>query len=745
MNAADAAMPSVATVLIVDDIPTNLGVAVECLEANGYRVVIAQDGEEGLSRAALVQPDVILLDVMLPGADGFEICRRLKAGAATVGIPVIFMTALTGADDKLAAFDAGAVDYVTKPLQAAEVVARIDTHRKLSNMRRQLQAQNQLLQLHRQQLEREVAARTAELSASNHLLAAEIEVRKRAEAALQTSERQFRSLVENTPDTIARYDLDCRLIYANPRLIEELGGCESCLLNRTPAEFPGGEAANAYQQVILQVLVDAEPNDFEFSWTNSGNRFVVSQIRLTPEFDADGRVVSVLAVGRDITEIDQYRRSIHRLAFYDTLTHLPNRALLVERMRETVAEAAQFGYRFGLMLLDLDRFKDVNDTLGHGMGDLLLCAAAERLVRCARSFDMVARLGGDEFAILLPQLRENDDLAGTAAKIVKAFEQPFQISGREMFISASVGIAVYPSDSADIDALFRFADSAMYHAKNRGRNNFQFYVRELSARAGERVIMEAALRHARANGEFELYYQPQVELAGGRVIGAEALIRWRRHDGSMVTPDKFIPVAEDSGLIVGIGEWVLKTACETAVAWNSGRGDAFKIAVNLSTRQFLQNDLLATVRDILDQTGCRPEWLKLEITESLLLDDGGGVLDTLNAFDAMGLVLSIDDFGTGYSSLSYLNRFPVSQIKIDRSFVSDIPAAEDKAELVKAMISIAQALNLELVAEGVETAEQAAYLERHGCPVGQGYLFGKPMPRAEFEPWLAGLPAPKAS
>jgi len=736
MTHAIFAATAAPTVLIVDDIPVNLGVAVEHLEARGYRVVIAQEGEEGLQRAVLVQPDIILLDVMLPGQDGFEICRRLKADAKTRNIPVIFMTALSEEGDKLAGFKAGGVDYITKPLRIGEVIARVDTHLNLSLMQKQLLAQNQQLQQHRQELKQQVAERTAELSSSNHSLEAEIGERQRAEAALRDSERQYRSLVENTPDTIVRYDRNCRCLYANPNMIKELGGEAERILNRTLAEFPGGNPAIEYQARIGQVFADGRPTDFEWSWQSAEDRQLVSYIRLTPEFDADDGVASVLAVGRDITEIDEYRRNIHRLAFYDVLTNLPNRALLAERMRQTIADAALQGYRFALLLLDLDRFKDVNDTLGHGVGDLLLCDVAERLQHCVRACDMVARLGGDEFAMLLPQVAQGEDMAALADKIVNVFELPFQVSGTELFISASIGIALYPDDSTDIDALFRYADSAMYHAKKQGRNNFQLYARELTTRSSERITLEAALRYARNNDELELYYQPQVDLTSGHITGAEALLRWNRQEGA-VTPDKFIPVAEDSGLIVSIGEWVLLTACKAAVQWNIGRAIPFKIAVNLSTRQFLQNDLLASVRDILQKTQCQPQWLKLEITESLLLDDSSEILEVLNAFDVMELALSIDDFGTGYSALSYLNRFPVSQIKIDQSFVSDIPADQDKSELVKAMIFIAQALHLELIAEGVETREQADYLNTHGCLAAQGYLFGKPMPHAEFETWLA--------
>ncbi|MGZ4977454.1 MAG: two-component system response regulator [Methylobacter sp.] len=724
------------TVLIVDDIPANLGVAVEHLEARGYRVVIALEGEEGLQRADFVQPDIILLDAMLPGRNGFEICRCLKANVKTRNIPVIFMTALMDEDNKLAGFEAGGVDYITKPLRIGELLARVDTHLKLSLIQKQLELQNRQLQQHRQELEQQVAERMVELSSSNRSLEAEIGVRQSAEAALQESERQYRSLVENTPDTIARYDQNCRRLYANQKMIKELGGEIHRIINRTPSEFPGGSSMIDYEECIKQALITGQTDDFELCWQSSEGRQIVSYIRLTPEFGADGKVLSVLAVGRDITEIDQYRRSIHRLAFYDALTDLPNRALLGERMRQTIDNASRHGYRFALVLLDLDRFKDINDVLGHDMGDLLLSAAAERLQYGTRACDMVARLGGDEFAILMPLLKADDDMAAMASKIIQIFEAPFHVSDRELFISTSIGIALYPRDSTDIDTLFRYADSAMYHAKKLGRNNFQFYIRALTAHSAERMALEGALRYARANNELELYYQPQVDLATGQMIGAEALLRWNRGKDGIMSPDKFIPMAEDSSLIVSIGEWVLLTACRAAVNWNAGRSIPFKIAVNLSTRQFLQNDLLVSVQNILQETQCRPEWLKLEITESLLLDDSNEILEVLNTFDIMGLALSIDDFGTGYSALSYLNRFPVSQIKIDQSFVRDIPADQNKAELVKAMIFIAQALHLELVAEGVETREQADYLSMHGCLAAQGYLFGKPMPYAEFAAML---------
>jgi predicted signal transduction protein with EAL and GGDEF domain len=345
----------------------------------------------------------------------------------------------------------------------------------------------------------------------------------------------------------------------------------------------------------------------------------------------------------------------------------------------------------------------------------------------------MARLGGDEFAVLLPGVRGADDPGLVAHKLIAALTAPYLLGGHEIVVSASIGIALYPDDSASIDELFRFADSALSHAKRVGRNNFQFYVTELTARSSERLAMAAALHKAARCGELDVYFQPQVDLRDGTIVGAEALLRWNRPGHGFVPPDRFIPIAEESGLIVEIGEWVLETACRTIVAWNGSREQPIAVSVNVSTRQFIRHDFVATVERVLASTGCRPAWLKLEITESLLLENNEDISRMLDRLHALGLAISIDDFGTGYSALGYLNRFPVSQIKIDRSFVSDIPQDRDTSELVKAILSIAAALRLQVIAEGVEATAQVDYLLEHGCWCVQGYLFGVPMPRAAMD------------
>jgi diguanylate cyclase (GGDEF)-like protein len=415
------------------------------------------------------------------------------------------------------------------------------------------------------------------------------------------------------------------------------------------------------------------------------------------------------------------------------LTGLPNRSLLTDRVRRAIAEGARTGNRFGFMIVGLGHLKEVNDSLGHGAGDALLCEAAVRLQLQMRPCDTVARLGGDEFAVLLPGARGLDDIGLIAPKLVDALTTPYMLDGHEVIVSACIGIALYPNDTVTIDDLFRFAGSALHHAKRDGRNNVRFYETELTARSSERLEMAAALHKAVRCGELELYYQPQIDLRDGTVAGVEALLRWHRPGHGLVAPDKFIPVAEESGLIVEIGEWVLDAACRTAAAWNRTLERPVAVSVNVSTRQFMRHDFVATVERVLAANGCRPDWLKLEITESLLLEDNEEVAHMLGRLYALGLVMSIDDFGTGYSALGYLHRFPVSQIKIDRSFVSGIPQDGNKSELVKAILSIAAALRLQVIAEGVETQTQVDYLLAHDCWFVQGYLSGVPMPAAALD------------
>lgn len=952
------------TILLVDDSPFNLGVVVGNLEERGYDVLVALDGDEALQRIAVASPDLILLDVMMPGLDGFEVCRRLQANPQTAEIPVIFMTSLGGISDKVKGFEAGAVDYITKPLQYDEVRVRIGTHLKLRALQKTLGEKNRKLEaeiiersrleaqlLHdiaeRKQYEQKLAARELEfrtlaenapdniirydsqcrvvylnqnalrtlglpaqellgkmpsefhpdgscsdyeaslkqvlasgelldhyrilpdigkgerrqhirmtperdgqgnvsgvlifgrditeriqseerLVLLNHALgqadpaflledrkiiyanastcrvleygedeiigmhvsdidlhaspemgakiklaleergaymfesfhktksgrifpvevtvssvnfggkprmlslARDISERKCMEAALAASEREARTLIENTPDTIARYDRDCRRTFVNPAFAAQVEGGGAALLDKTPMEFPGGLNSDMYEAKIKAVFASGENDELELHWHDREGREICSHVRLTAEREAAGKVVSVLGIGRDITELNMHRKRIHHMAFYDALTSLPNRSLFNDRLNQMLADAAWRGQLAGVMLLDLDRFKSVNDMLGHQAGDVLLCDAAGRLSCCLRGYDTVARLGGDEFAILLPEVRCGDDLGRVASKILASFNDPFMLEGNEVFISCSIGIAMYPADGEKAEDLLRQADSAMYLAKRSGRNTFRFFSADLMESASERLMLESDLRRGFARGELELYYQPKVSLTDGAMVGSEALLRWNHPRHGMVSPEKFISIAEDCGLIVDIGEWVLHNGCHAACEWNGPGKPMHKVAINLSARQFQSGNLVKIVRKALDVTGCKPEWIELEITESLLLDEDGAVLEALVALRELNITIAIDDFGTGYSSLSYLSRFPIDTLKIDRSFTSRVTEGGHHAELVKAILSIARSLNQEVVAEGVETEEQAGFLRLHGCHIVQGYLYSKPVPKESF-------------
>lgn len=455
------------------------------------------------------------------------------------------------------------------------------------------------------------------------------------------------------------------------------------------------------------------------------------------EYTSDGTPARIKAVTQEITELKAYERQLHELSFYDSVTQLPNRALFIDRFKQALSDSNWHDHRLGVMMLDLDRFKQINDSLGHNIGDDLLKHTALRLQDALRDYDTVARLGGDEFGIILPEIRQATDLAVIADKVVNAFSQPFTLGGREVVVTASVGVALYPNDGEGVDALMQYADAALYHAKSKGRNNFQFYSKELTAHATERLSLESDLRKALERGELELFYQPKVDIGSGALIGAEALMRWNHPSRGMVPPDKFIGIAEDTGLILPMGAWALQAACSASAKWNHGRERALKIAVNLSPRQFESPDFVQSVLATLKATGCQADWIELEITESLLLDSRDDILSMLEALSVAGISIAIDDFGTGYSALSYLTRFPVQILKIDRSFVRGLPADLGSVALVKAVVSLAQSLHMGLVAEGVETDEQAAHLLGLGCEMAQGFLYSKPLPQAKFEERLA--------
>ena len=559
----------------------------------------------------------------------------------------------------------------------------------------------------------------------------DITERRRFDETLARREREFRTLVEHSPDTVARYDRNLRRLYVNPTFVGLAEGGMEALMGKTPSEYPGGPNTILYERELEQVFVTAADRQFELRWQPKGGGQLCQLVRMTPELGPDGTVETVLAIGRDITELHASRDKIHRMAYFDALTGLPNRTSFNETLRRLTCANTQDRLT-AVMMIDMDRFKSVNDTMGHAVGDELLREAAARLLSSVRPGDTVARFGGDEFAVLLPDVRNRRTVEQISSTIIKRLGERFVLNGKEVFISCSLGIALYPIDSSDVDDLLKYADSAMYLAKRSGRQGFRFYTNDLTIEAAANLQLESQLRRAIDRGELELQYQPQVAFRDAEVLGSEALLRWNRPGSGYIAPDQFIPLAEETGLIVDIGRWVLREACRAAAQWNGDGRTLHTVAVNLSARQFQSRGLVPMVEKILADTGCRPEWLELEITESLLLDEDDSVAYALSAFKQMGLSIAIDDFGTGYSALSYLTRFPIDTLKIDRTFVQKVTTDRRHAELVKAILSISHCLGHRVIAEGVETVDQAAFLNVCGCEVAQGFLYSKPLPKSQI-------------
>lgn len=595
-----------------------------------------------------------------------------------------------------------------------------------------------------------VAKRPSADPATNTLLAfsRDITERKQAEEAISSMRTQLLSVLQTIPDMVWLKDMDGVYLLCNHAFERLTGKAASEVVGKADLELFGRERVKTFLESDKAAIEEGTLISEEWVISQENGQSVLLETRKVPVLGAGGEVVGVLGVSRDVTELNASHQKIQQMAFYDPVTSLPNRSLFNDRLRQVVNAASSLGQRASVMLIDIDHFKMVNDTMGHPVGDQLLCQVAARLRESVRDHDTVARLGGDEFAILLPDIRQSDDLGRVANTILERFKECFLLDGKELFISCSVGIALYPDDSADVNDLVKYADSAMYLAKRSGRNSFRFYSKDLTAGAEERMRLESELRRAIERGELELHYQPKVLLDSGAMVGSEALLRWCHPEMGMIPPVRFIPVAEDTGLIVELGRWVLREACQTAVEFNADSQSLHKVAINLSVKQFQSAGLVKSIAEILDETGCRAEWVEIEITESLLLDQKDESLQTLSELRDMGFSIAIDDFGTGYSALNYLARFPIDTLKIDRSFINS--ADRRNEELVKAILSIARCLGQNVVAEGVETAEQAAFLAANGCGSAQGFLYSKALPKAEFialwlRPRLAALSRARCS
>jgi diguanylate cyclase (GGDEF)-like protein/PAS domain S-box-containing protein len=693
------------TILIVDDTPENLAVLSELLQPH-YLVRAANCGMRALQVAAAEpRPDLILLDIMMPDMDGYTVLEHLKADPATREIPVIFVTALTGSEDEQRGIDLGAVDYITKPVRPAIVLARVRAHLEIKRARDRLRDENAWL-----------------------------------EAEIVRRNRQRELILMSAAEGIYGTDPDGYISFINPAAAALLGYAREELLGRHAHETlhrlrPDGSPYPVDDCPLMNSLSGtlSIKNMETVFWRKDGMPLEI-ELSCQPIVEGDvprGTVVTF----RDIGERKRYLAEIERKSNFDDLSGLPNRNLLADRLAQGIERCRMAGDALAVLLLNLDRFKSINDSLGHTAGDEVLREVARRLSAHAPAGVTLARTEGDEF-VLVAKIDDPDEIARLATPLLIALAAPYHIEERQFFLSASIGVAVYPRDGENGEILLQNAGAAMVKAKIAGGNSYSFYAAEMNARALERLDMENGLRRALDRGELVLHYQPQLSLKSGAIIGAEALVRWQHPERGLVPPGEFIPLAEESGLIVPLGEWVLRTACAQNKRWQEAGLPPISIAVNLSARQIAATDLVQLAAAILQESQLDPKYLELELTESMVMADAEAFINATERLKGLAITLSIDDFGTGFSSLSYLKRFAIDRLKIDQSFVRDLTQDPNSAAIALAIISLSHNLGLSVIAEGVETQAQLNYLRTHNCDEMQGFHFSRPLPAADFEALL---------
>jgi len=700
-------------VLIVDHEDRNRRLLGALLRPEGYVTRSAANGPEALASIAADPPDLILLDVMLPGIDGNEVARVLKSDRATRNIPIIMVTAQTDRAARLVALQAGAEDFLAKPVDRAELWLRVRNLLRLKEL-------NDFLTHHRALLEDEVKARTWDL-------------------------QRFRTAMDLTGDAIFLVDRrTMRFVEVNATAAQMFGYTRQELLELGPTALRP-ETREQLEDQYDAAIGQGTTRTTETMRRKDGSLVPVEAHRHAHRSGDDWIIVAVL---RDITERKEAEERLEHLAHYDALTGLPNRTLFHDTLATTLVRASACGWSTAVLFIDLDHFKHVNDTLGHAGGDELLVQVSGRLITSARSRDTVGRLGGDEFAIILVMGDGAQDPLAIATRVQDALREPFELNGQELMVTASIGITVHPDDAHEPDTLIKYADTAMYQAKQAGRDTIRFFTTQMNKDVLARRELEVALRRAVKNGEFVLHYQPKVRLESGRPAGLEALLRWERPGVGLVPPKDFIPALEETGLILEVGSWVINAACRQIDLWRHSRVGAVQVSVNVAGMQLMEGDLEGDVARAHQDSGIPPHLLELELTESTLMANTDHSIATLENLKARGVGISIDDFGTGYSSLAYLRRFPIDKLKIDISFIREITSNADDAAIAFAIIQMAHSLNLDVVAEGVETEAQLAYLRRHHCDEVQGYCFSRPLTVPGIETLLlsgAALPTPDAA
>ena len=549
---------------------------------------------------------------------------------------------------------------------------------------------------------------------------------RRKTDVLQEGEARFRALVQNSFDIITIHDSSGVTLYESPAASRILGYPPGALIGKTPFEtLHPKDVARARDAFDALIRGEASAAPVMMRFRHADGSWIHLEALGNNLLDHPG-IRGIVLTSRNITERKRAEERVQYLANYDVLTGLPNRFLMQDRLTQVIAHAYRNRLRAALVHIDLDRFKVVNETLGHYVGDALLKQAAERIRKATREADTVARVGGDEFTLVFPNVTSLQTLSAAAEVMLDELARPFPSEGQELFVSASVGISLFPDDAGSVEELIKHADAAMSSAKHLGRNNFQFYNAGMNLDVQDRMLIEAGLRTAIQRDELSLVFQPKIDLATRRIFGAEALLRWNHPKLGMIPPSRFVPVAEEAGLVGQIGEWVLNTACQQIRQWQDA-GHCLQVAVNVSARQFQDYDVAELVMDIMRDTGALAQNLEIELTESAVMNDAESSIVTLERLAALGVQIAIDDFGTGYSSLSYLKRLPLDLLKIDQSFVRDISSDPNDAAIVRAIITLARSLGIKVIAEGVENEAQLAFLNAYGCQYAQGYLFGRPL------------------
>ena len=709
-------------ILVVDDKPENLQLLSEALSGQGYDVKCGVSGEMALMVANSVIPDLILLDVMMPGLNGYQVCEKLKLDEKTKNIPVIFLSANNDSIDRIKALNVGAADYIDKPFDINEVLLRIQHQIQLKV------AQQEVFKLNTE-LERRIQERTAQLEEANQKLKHQIQEREQFAKLLQESEEKLESILNSLEEVVWSAEVaTSNLLFLNPAATKVYGrSVEELLQNpdlrlesihpedRDRVELSLASSLNRNNELEYRIV---QPNG-EIRWVWERSRIIND-----PQGIANRRDGIIC----DITERKKVEQELSYEAKHDSLTNLPNRAAFIEQVEQTLKYSQKNpDYLFAVLFIDLDRFKIVNDSLGHLVGDQLLVSVANVLTSCSRGKDLVARLGGDEFTILLNDIESIEDGHRIAERILTQLKIPFNLQGHTVFTSASIGIVLGSDRYQDSSEILRDADIAMYRAKSDGKARHEVFDLQMYAETKELSEIENDLHKAILNHEFVLYYQPIVSLENNTLYGFEALLRWQHRTKGLILPDKFIPIAEETGLINSIGRWVLETACRQMRIWQVQYPSAadLKIGVNVATQQMKDPKFLSVLDGVLEQTGLSGKALHLEITEGTLMKYDSKIISLFNKIKHRGIKINIDDFGTGYSSLQYLNRFPISILKIDRSFTKGMLLEKENFEIVKTIVALARTLKIDVIAEGVENLKQLKVLRTLNCQLGQGYLFSE--------------------